>query len=77
MRNHYKHSVGNGLRNVQITTKYRYKMMGKEKYKSHRLRHFIILINCIYGNCFALSEAVDGAAKDAAVVFGIPGVEIT
>lgn len=33
MRNYYKHSVGNGLRNVQITTKYRYKMMGKEKLK--------------------------------------------
>ena len=29
--NHYRNSVGNGLRNVQITTKYRYKMMGKDK----------------------------------------------
>ncbi len=30
MRKHYKSSVGNGLRNIQITTKYRYKMMRKE-----------------------------------------------
>jgi putative transposase len=33
MRNHYKNSVGNGLRNVQITTKYRYNMMRKEALK--------------------------------------------
>ena len=31
MYKHYRNSVGNGLRNVQITTKYRYKMMRKEK----------------------------------------------
>ena len=30
MRKHYEHSVGNGLRNVQITTKYRYRMMRKD-----------------------------------------------
>ena len=30
MYKHYKHSVGNGLRDVQITTKCRYRMMGKE-----------------------------------------------
>jgi len=29
--NHYENSVGNNLQSVQITTKYRYKMMGKEK----------------------------------------------
>ncbi len=28
---HYRNSVGNGLRNVQITTKCRYRMMRKEK----------------------------------------------
>jgi len=30
MYNHYKNSVGNNLKHIQITTKYRYKMMGKE-----------------------------------------------
>jgi putative transposase len=31
--NHYQNSVGNNLKHVQITTKYRYKMMRKEKIK--------------------------------------------
>jgi len=30
MRKHYRSSVGNGMRNIQITTKYRYQMMRKE-----------------------------------------------
>ena len=30
---HYKNSVGNNLQSIQITTKYRYKMMQKDKIK--------------------------------------------
>ena len=30
---HYRNSVGNNFKHIQITTKYRYKMMGKEKIK--------------------------------------------
>ena len=30
MYNHYTNSVGNNLKHIQITTKYRYHMMGKE-----------------------------------------------
>ena len=33
MYKHYSTSVGNNLKTIQITTKYRYKMMGKEKIK--------------------------------------------
>jgi len=31
---HYKNSVGNNLQSIQITTKYRYQMMRKDKLKS-------------------------------------------
>src|SRR3989338_3922191 len=31
MYNHYKNSVGNNLKHIQITTKYRYQMMRQEK----------------------------------------------
>ena len=33
MYKHHSHSVGNNMKKVQITTKYRYKMMGKELLK--------------------------------------------
>ena len=33
MYNHYQNSVGNNLKHIQITTKYRYQMMRKEKIK--------------------------------------------
>ena len=32
---HYKNSVGNNLKHIQITTKYRYKMMGKNLIKTY------------------------------------------
>jgi len=31
---HYKNSVGNNLQSIQITTKYRYQMMRKDKLKT-------------------------------------------
>lgn len=34
MYNHYKNSVGNNLKHIQITTKYRYKALGKQKIKT-------------------------------------------
>lgn len=33
MYNHYQNSVGNNLKHIQITTKYRYEMMRKENIK--------------------------------------------
>ena len=33
MYKHYSHSVGNNLKTIQITTKYRYKMMRQKKLK--------------------------------------------
>jgi putative transposase len=35
MYKHYENSVGNNLKTIQITTKYRYKMMGKDKIKTY------------------------------------------
>ncbi|MFH1608166.1 MAG: IS200/IS605 family transposase [archaeon] len=34
MYKHYQNSVGNNLKHIQITTKYRYRMMGKQKIKT-------------------------------------------
>jgi len=35
MYTHYNHSVGNNLKHIQITTKYRYRMMRKEWMKTY------------------------------------------
>ena len=35
MYKHYSTSVGNNLKTIQITTKYRYKMMGKTRIKTY------------------------------------------
>ena len=35
MYKHYSTSVGNNLKTIQITTKYRYKMMGKDEIKTY------------------------------------------